>query len=155
MTNQDGEILNSCYNGKTMPEFGFNSYELSNMILDIVEKTDGDIRKQKVLRHIIEYQYADTRKVNAYMLVGYTLGFFIPFFLQMYIFIEPLVLACNGLCLFTSLLLIRFEIEQLKLQGCSYFASFMNWIDLLGFFSYCFYFGLRVSDPSLEMPDYK
>lgn len=38
-----------------MPEFGFNSYELSNMVLDIVEKTDGDIRKQKVLRHIIDY----------------------------------------------------------------------------------------------------
>jgi hypothetical protein len=31
----------------------------------------------------------------------------------------------------------------------------MNWIDLLGFFSYSFYFGLRISDPSLEMPDYK
>lgn len=73
----------------------------------------------------------------------------------MYLFIEPVVLVCNGMCMFTSLLLMRFEIEQLKIQGCSYFASFMNWIDLLGFFSYSFYFSLRISDPSLEMPDYK
>jgi hypothetical protein len=89
------------------------------------------------------------------MLVGYSIGFFIPFFIQMYIFIEPIVLVCNGMCMFTSLLLMWFEIQQLKIQGCEYFASFMNWIDLLGFFSYSFYFGLRVSDPSLEMPDYK
>jgi len=89
------------------------------------------------------------------MLVGYTLGFFIPFFVQMYLFIEPVVLACNGLCMFTSLLLMRFEIEQLKIQGCEYFASFMNWIDLMGFFSYAFYFALRIQDPGLQMPDYK
>jgi len=31
----------------------------------------------------------------------------------------------------------------------------MNWIDIMGFFCYSFYFGLRISDPYLVMPDYK
>lgn len=108
---QNAEIVPSCYNERLQPDFNFTSYDLSNLILEIVEKTDGDIRKQKILRHIINYQYQDTKKVNIWMLVGYTIGFFIPFFIQMYVFIEPVVLACNGLCMFTSLLLMRFEIE--------------------------------------------
>lgn len=150
-------ISGDCYNQhlKDYPNFDFTTYGLSNLILDIVEKTDGDIRKQKIVRHIIDYQYQDTRKVNLWMLIGYTLGFFIPFFVQMYVFIEPVVLACNGMCMFTSLLLMRFELVQMSIQGCNYFSSFMNWIDLMGFFSYSFYFALRVQDPSLEMPDYK
>jgi hypothetical protein len=49
------------------------------------------------------------------MLIGYSIGFFIPFFIQMYIFIEPIVLVCNGMCMFTSLLLMWFEIQQLKI----------------------------------------
>lgn len=59
------------------------------------------------------------------------------------------------MCMFTSLLLMRFEIEQLKLQGCEYFASGMNWIDMMGFVAYSTYFGIRISDPSMVMPDYK
>lgn len=77
----NGEIMSSCYNERIMPEFEYTTYELSNMILDIIEKTDGDIRKQKVIRHIIDYQYQDTRKVNLWMLIGYSVGFFIPFFI--------------------------------------------------------------------------
>lgn len=154
-TDANGEIMSSCYNERIMPDFNLSSYDLANMILDIIEKTEDDIRSQKVIRHIIDYQYEDTRKVNLYMLIGYSIGFFIPFFIQMYLFIGPVVLVCNGMCMFTSLLLMRFEIEQLKIQGCEYFASFMNWIDIMGFLSYSFYFGLRISDPSLEMPDYK
>ena len=152
---QNGEIMASCHNSRLQPEFTMTSFDLSELVLEIVEKTDGDIRKQKALRHIINFQYADTKKVNKYMLIGYALGFFIPFFVQMYVFVAPVVLACNGICMFTSLLLMRFEIEQLRLQGCAYFASFMNWIDLMGFFSYSFYFALRIQDPSLQMPDYK
>jgi len=59
------------------------------------------------------------------------------------------------MCMFTSLLLMRFEIEQLRLQGCEYFASGMNWVDLMGFFTYSTYFGLRISNPEMVMPDYK
>ena len=151
-------ISDDCYNKylKDYPDFDFTTYSLSNLILDVVEKTSGAIGQQKIVRHIIDFQYVDTKKVNWYMLVGYCVGFFIPFFVQMYCFIEPVVLVCNGMCMFTSLLLMRFELVQMKLQGCAaYFSSFMNWIDLMGFFSYSFYFALRVQDPSLEMPDYK
>lgn len=31
----------------------------------------------------------------------------------------------------------------------------MNWIDLMGFFTYSFYFGLRISEPELKLPEYK
>jgi hypothetical protein len=54
-SDQNGEIMSSCYNPSIMPEFGQTDYDLSNMILDIVEKTDGDIRQQKVIRHIIDH----------------------------------------------------------------------------------------------------
>ena len=47
--------MSSCYNPSILPEFGQTDYDLSNMILDIVEKTEGDIRKQKVLRHMIDF----------------------------------------------------------------------------------------------------
>lgn len=73
--------MSSCYNPSILPDFGQTDYDLSNMILDIVEKTDGDIRKQKVLRHIIDFQYKDTKKINWFMLIGYSIGFFIPFFI--------------------------------------------------------------------------
>lgn len=89
------------------------------------------------------------------MLIGYAIGFFIPFFIQMYCFIGPVVITCNAMCMFTSLLLMRFEIEQLRLQGCSYFASGMNWVDIMGFLCYSTYFGLRISNPDMIMPDYK
>lgn len=154
-TDANGQIMSSCYTDLPDHEFKFTDYDLSNLILEVVEKTEGDIRKQKMIRHVVDFQYEDTKTVNIWMLIGYCLGFFIPFFLQMYCFIEPVVLACNGVCMFTSLLLMRFEIEQLRLQGCEYFASFMNWIDLMGFFTYSFYFALRVQDPSLQMPDYQ
>lgn len=153
---QNGEIAPNCYYMTRVPDFTFTNFDLSNVILDVVEKTDGDIRQQKILRRMIDFMYTDTKKVNIWMLVGYMLGFFIPFFIQMYCFIEPVVLACNGVCMFTSLCLMRFEIVQLQLQGCAgYFSSFMNWIDLMGFFTYSFYFALRVQDPSLEIPDYQ
>lgn len=52
-TDHRAQIMSSCYWSK--PDFTFSNYDLSNLILDIVEKTDGDIRKQKILRHIINY----------------------------------------------------------------------------------------------------
>lgn len=154
-TDSNGEISDSAYNRKNMPDFGYTTFDVSNLMLDIVEKTDGDIGHQKLVRHAIDAQYRDTRKVTKYMLIGYSFGFFIPFFVQMYCFISPVVIVCNSMCMLTSLILIRFEIEQLKLQGCEYFKSGMNWVDLMGFFTYSFYFGLRISEPGLKMPDFK
>lgn len=42
-SDQNGEIMDMCYNPNKLPDFGMTDYDLSNMILDIVEKTDGDI----------------------------------------------------------------------------------------------------------------
>ena len=77
-TDHNAEIMSSCYTAQE--DFAFTTYDLSNLVLEIVEKTDGDIRKQKIIRHVINYQYEDTKKVNVWMLVGYSFGFFIPFF---------------------------------------------------------------------------
>ena len=38
-----GDISDSCYNPRTQPDFRYTSFDLSNLLLDIVEKTDGDI----------------------------------------------------------------------------------------------------------------
>lgn len=42
-TDQYGEINDSCYNPRTMPDFNYTIFDLSNMIRDIVENTEGDI----------------------------------------------------------------------------------------------------------------
>jgi hypothetical protein len=44
-TDHNAEIMSSCYNARLQPDFAFTTFDLSNLILDIVEKTDGDIRK--------------------------------------------------------------------------------------------------------------
>lgn len=80
-TDHNGEISDSCYNPSIMPDFGYTSFDLSNLLLDIVEKTDGDIVDQKLVKHVIDWQYKSTRTVTKWMLFGYAFGFFIPFFI--------------------------------------------------------------------------
>lgn len=43
-SDHNGEIQPMCYYDANLPDFGQTDYDLSNMILDIIEKTDGDIR---------------------------------------------------------------------------------------------------------------
>ena len=86
------------------------------MTASILEKTEGEIADQDLVRHITDDYYKKKTSGNASrMLFAYTFFFFIPFFLQMYIHEFSFVITCNALCMLMSLYLARFEVEQMKI----------------------------------------
>jgi len=157
--NQDGKLNFDYYDSKKYKKkigFSWSQYDQADLISSVLGKTEGEIHDQRLVRHICDDYYSKKTSGNAgRMLFAYTFFFFIPFFLQMYIHEFSFVITCNSLCMLMSLYLARFEVEQMKIQGSEYFESFMNWVDMAGFATYCTYFGLRITDPGMQMPNYK
>ena len=74
----------------------------------------------------------------------FTIGFFVPFFLQLFLFTEKedsdMVKILNVVCLFTQVLFMSVELFQIVKQGSYYFYDFWNVVDIFLFFTYLAYF---------------
>jgi hypothetical protein len=113
--NQEGTLDYEVYD-KKKPAFTWTAYDTCVLAAGILEKTEGDIGDQRLLRVVTDHQYSlKTRKNSFRMLMLYCLGFFIPFFVQLSWQEHDAVITCNVMCLLTSLFLFRFEIEQMKI----------------------------------------
>ena len=109
--NQEGKLDYEVYD-KKRPSFVWTAYDTCALMAGILEKTDGDIKTQRMVRLITDHQYSLKTKSNSLrMLMLYTFGFFVPFFVQLTWQEETPVITCNVMCLLTSLFLFRFEIE--------------------------------------------
>jgi hypothetical protein len=77
----------------------------------------------------------------------FTFGFFVPFFLQLFLVTDPgRVKYLNLLCLFTQFLFMTVEVFQILKQGRYYFYDFWNVVDIVLFFTYLVYFFGRIFD---------
>merc|ERR1712153_63595 len=131
----DGKLNFDYYDSKKYKKkigFSWSQYDQADLISSVLGKTEGEIHDQRLVRHICDDYYSKKTSGNAgRMLFAYTFFFFIPFFLQMYIHEFSFVITCNSLCML------------------------MNLFDMAGFATYCTYFGLRITDPGMQMPNYK
>lgn len=105
-------------------EYIMNELLLSKFLNDVFEKFGSDIEDQTDIRNMIDSVYLKRKFVIEAELVLFTIGYIIPFLLQLFYLKDNqrIIQACLVLCVFTQSVFLMIEIQQMIDLGlCDYF----------------------------------
>jgi hypothetical protein len=132
-----------------------DDFKLTKFTMDVFEKFGEDIEDQSDIRNIIDALFIKDAWVIRVQMFIFVFGFMIPFLLQLLSLRDPSsVMTCLNICLFTEILFLGIEIQQIYDQQWSYFKSVWNITDLSMFLLFWVYYVIRSDKPNREMLPY-
>ena len=135
----------SCKDILAINRLHFDDYELAQLVNTILEKTEGSVEDQKVLRDIVDWQFRKTKQFFYIQLIVYLIFYFIPFLIQMTHKDFSEIYYYNMSCMISQIVFLCFEAVTMKAAGIvDHFESHWNKIDFLNILVYTIYFYYRI-----------
>lgn len=138
------------------PISGFTDYHLAQLIIDLQENPACDLDEEALLRHLIDFQWRNTRWWQYRFFLFYLIFYIVPFFYQIFQKDARTVIVCNCSCFVAILFLFTYEFMQYYVSTfADYSEDLWNKADIAHISMYaCCYFGLRISRPEGAIPDF-
>lgn len=124
-----------------------SGYEVASIIENLLHMFKEDVEKQEFLRNLIDHQFVNAQKFYYKLLAGYTILYFLPFVLQLWVLDGLKAVFCLALGMLIQIPLFGFEVIQIGDGGAAdYFSDGWNWNDFSHFIVFMIYFVLRYID---------
>jgi hypothetical protein len=140
--------------GEEVEEIETSDYDLSLYLFRICKIYGSDIDFQDSTRNLIDSMYENVYNWFSIQFLVFFFGYLFPLILQIFVVEQRhFIKACQITCLFTMCIFVLHALIQIWFQKKEYFQKITNINELVMFFCFALFFGLKFYDNRNYLPE--